>query len=180
MVRRSTINRPKPKSAADLIVEDPSTDWRDSSAQNWVLEAEACRRVDENELGKYQRCDARCTNLQQAMYEVLRDKGMLHVWAQMVALKQTPGEAGTDRLFMVGNNNNNEFDTMAPDMRDFYLGRAKEAGVNVRGKRYVMGLATEPGDPRAWVDNIHDVKSRCEQEGWGCEGAVKVKNKYAD
>lgn len=62
------------------------------------------------------------------------------------------------------------------DNEDFYQKRlARQHGVAVTGKRYISQLARFPGDPQAFVSGRGDIQKICEQRGWGCEGAVKVK-----
>lgn len=51
---------------------------------------------------------------------------------------------------------------------------ARAAGVTPSG-RYISQLAEFPHDPRAWVNSTAEVKRRCEQSGFSCDGAVKVK-----
>lgn len=55
----------------------------------------------------------------------------------------------------------------------------EKAGYTTQGKVYLSGLARFPGDPRALVDGRGDVRKICEQEGWGCDGSVKVKGQQA-
>ncbi len=125
--------------------------------------AEALRRVQAGELGKYQSLGV--SSYEQAYYEVLRDNGTEPWLAEMQACG-VPGIAGTSSAFLAGRSNNQEYDHCASDIRDNYLNKAKKAGVNPRGKVYVSGLAKHPGDPRAWVESPSEVKSRCEKEGW--------------
>jgi len=56
---------------------------------------------------------------------------------------------------------------------------AKSAGVTPSG-RYISQLAEYPYDPRAWVNSVAEVKQRCQQEGFSCDGAVKVKARPTD
>ena len=51
---------------------------------------------------------------------------------------------------------------------------AKAAGVTPSG-RYISQLAEYPHDPRAWVNSTAEVKRRCEERGYSCDGAVQVK-----
>lgn len=64
--------------------------------------------------------------------------------------------------------------------RDFYVGEAKRAGVDITGKQYFSELAAFPGDPRAWVDNQGDMRRLLEERGWGCSGDLKVKAREAE
>lgn len=58
--------------------------------------------------------------------------------------------------------------------RDYYLGIAREHGVDVGGKQYFSQLAAFPGDPRAWVDSQGEQRRLLEERGWGCDGDLKV------
>ena len=51
---------------------------------------------------------------------------------------------------------------------------AEAAGVTPSG-RYISQLAEYPYDPGAWVNSTAEVKRRCEEQGFSCDGAVKVK-----
>lgn len=82
----------------------------------------------------------------------------------------------TDASFMQGTENGRQF-ANNPKMGDKLRKLAEANGGNVKGKKYVGGLARYPGDPRAWVDGRGDVQRICEQEGWGCEGSVNVKSR---
>lgn len=57
---------------------------------------------------------------------------------------------------------------------------ARKAGVNPEGKRYFPSLAKRQFDPRAWISGKGDVKRICEKEGWGCNGAVNVRERSDD
>lgn len=93
--------------------------------------------------------------------------------AEMLAL-QSPPMSNTDREFMEGRCNGNQFEKH-PLLGDFYKQEAARAGVNTTGKTYLSGLASYPGDPRAWVSGRGDAQKVCEERGWGCDGSVKVK-----
>jgi hypothetical protein len=90
----------------------------------------------------------------------------------MVESRQVPG-CMTDAVFLEGNCCGSQFEVQ-PGVGDYYREVAKEAGVNVTGKKYMSGLASFPGDPRAWVDGRGDVQRIVEERGWACDGAVKV------
>ncbi len=45
------------------------------------------------------------------------------------------------------------------------------------GKKYLPQFARFPGDPRAVVSSRGEVQKMCEQEGRGCDGLVKVKER---
>lgn len=80
----------------------------------------------------------------------------------------------TDSVFMKGHCNGSQF-AHNQKMGDLYARRARKAGVNIKGKRYMHSLARFPGDPEAWIDGRGDVKRLCEQRGDKCEGMVNVK-----
>ena len=62
------------------------------------------------------------------------------------------------------------------------IAAAKAAGVNPHGKKWIGQLCRPgmPDDPTAWVSDAGDVKRRCEDRGWGCEGAVNVEAPKVD
>jgi putative FmdB family regulatory protein len=63
-------------------------------------------------------------------------------------------------------------------MRNFYLGKARAAGINPTGKTYDYQLANYPGDPRAWIGSDSDLRQVLEERGWGSKGKVKVGAKH--
>lgn len=93
---------------------------------------------------------------------------------EMVESGTPPQIAGTDSIFNEGRVNGNQFED-APWLGDMFRQEAAQAGVDVKGKTYLHGLARYPGDPEAWVADRHDVQTVVEQRGWGSKGAVKVK-----
>lgn len=111
---------------------------------------------------------------QQIEYVRMRREGVSHNLAEMFALQSPPQIAGTDSIFTEGWCNGNQFEGQEW-VGNMYRREAEAAGVDVTGKRYLGGLARWPGDPEAWVSGRGDVKRICEQRGWNCNGAVKVK-----
>lgn len=109
----------------------------------------------------------------QAHYERCRLEGTSHTLAEMFAFRQPP-MSNTDREFLEGHCNGNQFED-APHIGDWYAARAREAGVDPKGKVYLHGLARYPGDPEAWVSGRGDVQKVVESRGWSCQGAVNVK-----
>lgn len=89
-------------------------------------------------------------------------------------LAQQPPGSQTDREFLYGHCNGNQFEKQ-PHVGDFYRAWAAAAGVNTTGKVYKKTLARFPGDPQAWISDRGDVRRLCEQRGDGCEGDVTVK-----
>ncbi len=111
----------------------------------------------------------------QDRYEAMVAAGESHSIAEMLATRSFPGVMGTDRTFMQGRPTDGaQFDGTPPIVGRAYVKQAEAAGVNVSGKVYSSTLARFPGDPRAWVSGISDVKARCEEQGWGCHGALNI------
>lgn len=120
----------------------------------------------------------------QAHYELCRKNGCTHALAEMLATRTFPGSKGTDRSFMQGRyhqTGGGQFANLpAADVQE-YMRKASEAGVNPTGKWYSGGLARYPGDPRAWVDGLGDVKRVAEERGAEVSGAIEVSPpKYRD
>lgn len=82
----------------------------------------------------------------------------------------------TDTTFMVGSDDGFGQDELA---RNVAYQKAKAAGVTPSG-RYISQLADSLGDPKAWVNSRAEVKRVCEQRGYSCDGAVKVKAREPD
>lgn len=112
------------------------------------------------------------TTEQQAHYDLCVSNGCTPMLAEMLALQQPP-MSDSEREWAHGRCNENQFENQ-DFVGNHHRKLAKKAGVNPKGKFYVSGLATYPGDPRAWVSSRDEVKSICEKNGWGCRGAVNV------
>lgn len=108
----------------------------------------------------------------QASYVAMRLDGQSHALAEMFALGQPP-MSNTDREFLESHCNGSQFEKM-PAIGDFYAREARKAGVDPKGKIYVAGLASYPGDPTAWVGSRGDVERVCKEKGFSCQGAVTV------
>jgi hypothetical protein len=109
----------------------------------------------------------------QAEFDATTDKARFD---EMLEARRGPGLLGTDNQFFTG-----RWSEDAP--HPLYRQIAEQQGVSTTGKVYQGQLARFPGDPRAWVSGIGDVKRICESEGWGVEGAgvnVPVSNKSND
>ena len=94
----------------------------------------------------------------------------------------TPGHppaAMTDAVFLENTANGRQFQDQ-PKIGDLYKKAATAAGVSTVGKVYKASLAQFPMDPRAWVSGRADVQRICEENGWGCSGAVTVKRRQFD
>jgi hypothetical protein len=92
--------------------------------------------------------------------------------AEMLEAGQPPMSL-TDREFLEGHANGSQFDGQE-FVGDYYKGIAAKAGVDVKGKVYLSGLAAFPGDPEAWVSGRGDLARVAEKRGWGVQGAVDV------
>jgi hypothetical protein len=55
-----------------------------------------------------------------------------------------------------------------------YVNKALAAGVNPTGKYYSGSLARYPGDPRAWIDSLGDVRRVAAERGLSVQGAVNI------
>lgn len=97
--------------------------------------------------------------------------------AEMLALQSPPAVKGTDRTLMQGRYNNEQLDSMPPDHARQMIAAAKSAGINPSGKYYCSGLADKrgPGDPKAWIDSVADVKRVAMERNLTVTGAVNHK-----
>lgn len=102
----------------------------------------------------------------QAAYARMRKNGQTHNMAEMLAFRSPSGTKNTDRAFLEGRHDG--YGLESTKMPEFYLKKAKKAGVNPSGKVYVSQLASERGDPRAWVSSLGEVGDRCRESGRGC------------
>lgn len=95
-------------------------------------------------------------------------------WAVMCALQCPPGTKGTDRAYMEGRLNQQQFDDMPKKMASRMLREAQAAGINTTGKYYCAGIADRRAycDPRAWVDSTADVLKVARERNLTVEGAV--------
>lgn len=101
--------------------------------------------------------------------------GATERFAEMVALQAPPGTRGSDRAFMEGRLNNQQFDDMPKKQANWLLQEARRAGINPTGKVYVGGLADSRGhrDPEAWVSDVDDVARVAKRRNLHVEGAVR-------
>ncbi len=70
-----------------------------------------------------------------------------------------------------------------PTIRKHHLKKAKAAGVSTAGKVYMGSMATEPGDPKAWISEMDaesTIKKTCHEKGWGCEGSINIEPRAAE
>lgn len=96
-------------------------------------------------------------------------------FAEMAALQQPPGTRGTDRAFMEGRLNNEQFASMHAPLARRMLSEAKAAGISTSGKFYVGGLADKRAhlDPKAWVDSVSDIKKVAQERDLYVQGIVE-------
>lgn len=112
----------------------------------------------------------------QSEYEAMREDGQSHKLAELFALGQLgylPGVM-TDAVFLEGHCNGNQFEKK-PEIGDRLAADARKAGVNVKGKIYIGGLAAFPGDPKAWVADRGDVERVCQEMNYSVSGSVSRK-----
>jgi hypothetical protein len=107
----------------------------------------------------------------QAAYERIRATGESHALAEMLALAHPPGATGTERAFLQGRCNGSQFAGQEA-VGQAYAEDAEAAGVNTKGRVYVHGLATYPGDPGAWIAGRDDAERIIAERGWGAEGSI--------
>lgn len=95
-------------------------------------------------------------------------------WAIMVATQTPPGTKGTERAFLEGRQNMEQFDSMPKLQANYVLREAKQAGINPNGKVYCAGLADSRGwrDPAAWVSSNDDVLKVARKRRLAVSGSV--------
>ena len=120
---------------------------------------------------------ARASKQVQDFYLQMVADGVTPRAAEMFALQQPPGLRGSDRAFMEGRLNNQQFDSMPRDHAAKILREAQAAGVSTSGKYYCSGIADGRGhrDPEAWVDGAGDVLRVAKARNLTVEGAVEHK-----
>jgi hypothetical protein len=112
----------------------------------------------------------------QSHYLKMIAAGQAPRFAEMCALQQAPRTAGTDRTFMEGKYGNCGFDDMPPHQATRIIREAKAAGVDIKGKFYMSGLADKRGhcDPEAWVDSTADIKRVAKKRNLSVKGIVNI------
>jgi hypothetical protein len=93
----------------------------------------------------------------------------------MAALQQPPGTRGTDRAFMQGRLNNQQFADMNSPLAQRMLREARSAGISTSGRFYMGGLADKRAhlDPKAWVDSVADIKKVAQERDLHVQGIVE-------
>lgn len=105
----------------------------------------------------------------QDFYAQLRQKGMDHRGAEMLALQQPPGARSDREQFMgIGT-----LDKQLGDDAEYICGEAQRRGYNPAvNDMYMESIADFPGDPKAFVKSRGDIQRRCEERGVPCRGLV--------
>jgi hypothetical protein len=112
-------------------------------------------------------------------YIELRLQGQSPSIAAMLAEQKAPQGIG-DKTYLAGvNPGGNQFQSN-PALGDFYAAEARALGINISGCTYLSGLASHPGDHKAWIRDRGDIRRVCEEEGMECTGAVNVRAKQYD
>lgn len=95
-------------------------------------------------------------------------------WAEMVALQCPPGTKGSERAFLEGRQNNQQFDSLPKRQAQYMIREAKQAGINPSGKYYCAGIADGRGwkDPAAWVSSNDDVLKVAKARRMAVSGSV--------
>lgn len=111
----------------------------------------------------------------QAHYRRMVAAGQTPRFAEMAALQQPPGTKGTDRAFMQGRLNNEQFSDMNGPLALRMLREAKAAGISTSGKFYMGGLADKRAhlDPKAWVESVADIKRVAQERDLHVQGIVE-------
>ena len=110
----------------------------------------------------------------QEHYDRMIAAGEAPLLAEMLALQSPPGiGGGTERSFFEGKGHEPLRD-MPEWQAKQVMDEANAAGVQTAGKVYKAALADKrgPGDPLAWVSDMHDVKKVCKLRNYNCTGAV--------
>jgi hypothetical protein len=118
--------------------------------------------------------DAERHDARGAWYSAYRLDGSTHQYADMMAHQAPPG-ALTDREFLEGHCNGNQFEGQEW-VGDQYKAMAAAEGVDTTGAVYINGLAAFAGDPKAWVRGRGDVARVCAERGYNADGAVTVRH----
>jgi hypothetical protein len=95
-------------------------------------------------------------------------------WAEMCATRCPPGTKGSERAFLEGRQNNEQFDTLPKRQAQYMIREAKQAGINPSGKYYCAGIADGRGwrDPAAWVSSNDDVLKVAKARRMAVSGSV--------
>jgi hypothetical protein len=94
--------------------------------------------------------------------------------AEIIATRTTPGDGLTDRAFMEGFLTGHDDGLVGESAQDYREKYRAATGSYPSGRRYMSGVARFPGDPRAWVDSMADVRKICEEDNLSWQYAGKV------
>lgn len=111
------------------------------------------------------------TESQKQHYDECIANGCSHNLAEMFAVGKAP-QSNSDKEFLQGKHRQFEDN---PALGDYYKRQAESRGMDTTGKVYLSGLASYPGDPRAWVSGRGDVLKLCQERNWNCQGSVNYK-----
>lgn len=103
-------------------------------------------------------------------YRKLLKKGVSPKLAEALAHRAAPGIGMTDSIFMEGRYSGGGFQD--EHVGNVYRQIARDNGVSPDGKQYCSQLASFPGDPKAWVDSVADVKRVAEEKNLILEGGI--------
>lgn len=119
----------------------------------------------------------------QAFYEMSREKGNTHKFAEMVATRKPP-RAMTDRELFEGVGTLGKQFAGEEDNLEYLVRVAKAHGGSVGyNDVYMANLARFPGDPEAFVKpggGRGQIKEFCERNGMECHGAVETKHRQPE
>lgn len=107
-------------------------------------------------------------SLQLARYDAMLADGQTPQFAAMCACQDPPGTRGTDRALMEGGE---YLGARSEMMQQQVLRLAKQAGVDINGKRHISGLGPVT-DQASWVSSTADVVAACKAKGLSCSGVV--------
>jgi hypothetical protein len=112
-------------------------------------------------------------------YKKMIEDGVGEKFAVMCALQTPPASKGTDRSYMQGRYNNEQFNEMPAWRARKMIREAKAAGINPSGKYYCGPIADKRGvaDPEAWVDGHGDIQRVAAKRNLTVQGAVNHKGR---
>lgn len=106
----------------------------------------------------------------QAFYIEMRLDGQSHYFAEMCAHRRPPGTQHTDQSFQKIGQSLGKMPEMIRRQRLMIYERMMGKGRKPpEGYLYMSQMARFPGDPRAWVADVGELKSRCKEDGSGIE-----------
>lgn len=115
----------------------------------------------------------------QTHYEFMREQGQSHNMAELLALRQPPGDKGMERTLFEGKLHNHGLDGMPEWMVREILADAKAAGISTTGKIWQSALGPAD-DPKAWVSDAHDVLAVAEERNLPLAGVLSRRAREAE